>query len=100
MTRRVRAVTIAGRISLGCVGAGGGRPMVGGPGATGVMGFTGLPDGMLEGLTITGGAAQFGAGINSTGGTLTLKGVAMTGNRATAPKAGGFGGAIMDGPGT
>jgi hypothetical protein len=85
--------------SVTITGAGAGATTISGGGATRVMTITGFPNVTLEGLTITGGAAQFGGGINSTGGTLTLKGVSMTGNDATAPKAAGFGGAILVGPG-
>jgi len=86
--------------SVTIVGAGAAATIISGSGATRVLSVTGSPTVTVEGLTIRDGRASGGAGILTSGGTLTVKGVQMLENHAVAPpKSAALGGAIEAGPG-
>jgi hypothetical protein len=87
--------------NLTITGAGADKTAISGNGASRVFTITAAPTVTLSALTVTGGSDPKGAGLNVAGGSLTLAGVAVSGNHAGGAGVVGSGGGIeFVGPGT
>ncbi len=80
--------------SLMIAGAGSGATSISGNDASRVLTITATSTVALSGLSITHGSDTSGAGINATGGTLTLQDVTVSENHAGGGGVAGFGGGI------
>jgi hypothetical protein len=85
---------------LTITGAGVSASVISGNDASRILTIAGAPTVTLEGLTLTHGKDEFGGAIRAAGGSLTLRRVSVTGNRAGGTGTLGFGGGIDFGAGT